>query len=126
MFAQRLKELREEAGLTQDELAKKLNLTQSTIAYYENGKKMPTMENAKILAQIFNISLDYLFGKMDKTKTAHLEESKLSLIGERLSHDINNLSSESLKDLEDYINLLKIRDMQKRNGKLSDELTTLD
>ena len=47
MFSFRLKQLREEAGWTQEELALKLNLTQSTIAYYENDRKKPTLENAK-------------------------------------------------------------------------------
>ena len=43
-FGERLRLLREEKGLSQDELGKILNLSQSTIAYYETNKKEPTRE----------------------------------------------------------------------------------
>ncbi len=62
MFEVRLKELREHKGLTQKDLAQKLNLTQSTIAYYESGKKLPTVDTLKSLAKFFNVSTDFLLG----------------------------------------------------------------
>jgi len=114
MFPHRLKQFRESLNLTQEELAKKLNLTQSTIAYYESGKKMPTLENAKIIAELFNTSLDYLLGLSDNNNKLIKESNEIKL------------SPESQEDLEAYIKLLKIRDMQKRNTEFSDELTTLD
>ncbi|WP_242952403.1 helix-turn-helix domain-containing protein [Anaerocolumna xylanovorans] len=58
----RLKELREHKGLTQKDLAHKLNLTQSTIAYYESGKKLPTVDTLLSLAKFFNVSTDFLLG----------------------------------------------------------------
>ncbi|MFA5576245.1 MAG: helix-turn-helix transcriptional regulator [Tissierellaceae bacterium] len=126
MFSYRLKQLREDAGLTQAELAKKLNLTQSTIAYYENGRKMPTMENAKILAQIFDTSLDYLFGISNKKVIDYPEGDRSSIIVQKLSEELNSLSKKSLEDLESYVKLLKIRDMQKRNLREEDELSSFD
>lgn len=62
LFNARLKELRVYKGLTQKELAQSLNLTQSTIAYYENGKKLPTVETILSLAKFFNVSTDFLLG----------------------------------------------------------------
>jgi transcriptional regulator with XRE-family HTH domain len=62
LFDARLKELREHRGLTQKDLAQRLNLTQSTIAYYENGKKLPTVETLLSLAKFFNVSTDFLLG----------------------------------------------------------------
>lgn len=62
MFDVRLKELREHKGLTQKDLASKLNLTQSTIAYYESGKKLPTVDTLLSLAKYFNVSTDFLLG----------------------------------------------------------------
>lgn len=109
MFSHRLKRLREDFGLTQGELAKMLNLTQSTIAYYENGRKVPTLENAKIMAGIFNTSLDYLFGISNNQPITN--ENKTASFSDKLSKDINNLSPESQKDLETFIKFLKFRDM---------------
>ena len=113
MFSFRLKQLRENAGWTQGELAAKLNLTQSTIAYYENDRKKPTLENARIIADLFNISLDYLVGSSDnKCPLAISEENKDYSASSKLLKDIKALSPKSLKDLEDYIELLKLRDKQ--------------
>ena len=41
-FSQRLRELRKERGLTQEELAKELELAKSSISMYENGKRKPS------------------------------------------------------------------------------------
>ena len=66
MFAERLKELRKEAHLTQIELAKRLAIGQSSYADWERGKKNPTQENLIKIAQFFNVPLDYLVGNSDK------------------------------------------------------------
>lgn len=62
MVKLRLKELRIECNLTQEQLSKIINLTQSTIAGYENGSKSPSMETIILLAELFSVSTDYLLG----------------------------------------------------------------
>ena len=64
-FAGRLKELRKQAHLTQVELAKRLGIGQSSYADWERGKKNPTQENLVKLAQILNVSVDYLVGSTE-------------------------------------------------------------
>ena len=64
-FAERLKELRKQAHLTQVELAKRLGIGQSSYADWERGKKNPTQENLVKLAQILNVSVDYLVGSTE-------------------------------------------------------------
>lgn len=111
MFSYRLKQLRENLGITQAELAKMLNLTQSTIAYYENGRKMPTLENAIIITKIFNTSLDYLVGISDCQTFKYMKENQVSYYTNKLLlDDINNLSANSLKELENFIDYLKFKD----------------
>ena len=55
IFAKRLKELREENHLTQRDLVIKLKfkITQPSIALWEQGKRIPSLESAVILAQFF-------------------------------------------------------------------------
>lgn len=115
MFSYRLKQLREDLGITQDELAKMLNLTQSTIAYYENGRKMPTLENAIIITKLFNTSLDYLVGISNCRTIENIKENQATYCSNILLNDINNLSPSSLKDLEDFIDFLKFKDMQRNS-----------
>ncbi len=63
-FAERLKELREEKGLTQSQLANELDgqITRSAIGLWEKGKRTPSLEAAIVLAIYFNVTLDYLAG----------------------------------------------------------------
>ncbi len=61
-FGQRLKQLRKEAGMTQLDLAKKLNLTKAVISYYEQQERSPSPEVLIKLANIFRVTTDYLLG----------------------------------------------------------------
>ncbi len=62
LLGNRIKTLREARGLTQGALAKMINVTKSTISYYESGKRVPTVSNLHDLARALNVSFDYLMG----------------------------------------------------------------
>jgi len=64
-FAERLKELRIEAGLKQEELGEKIGVQRMTIYCWENGSNPPSNENLLLLAQLFNTSTLYLRGDID-------------------------------------------------------------
>lgn len=64
-YAKRLKQLREDNGLTQDELANKLHTSRSRISMYEQGKREPDFEMQESIADYFNVTIDYLFGRDD-------------------------------------------------------------
>lgn len=59
----KLKKLRLDNGLTQTQLAQKLNIGQTTIAAYENGTHDPQIYSLVAYADFFNCSLDYLVGR---------------------------------------------------------------
>lgn len=61
-FPSRLKSLRTKYALTQQEVADKLKLPQSTIAKYETGKLEPSIETLGKIADFYDISLDWLVG----------------------------------------------------------------
>ncbi|MGJ0846909.1 Helix-turn-helix [Tissierella praeacuta DSM 18095] len=60
-----LKHLRQEREITQRELAKKLNISPSTIAMYETGQRKPDSDMLENIANFFNVSVDYLLGRTD-------------------------------------------------------------
>lgn len=62
-YGLRLKELRESHGYTQDALANLLNTSRSRIANYEQGTRQPDFEMQEAIADLFNVSIDYLFGR---------------------------------------------------------------
>lgn len=63
IFPQRLKELRLKKGLTQTELGEKVGVKQNTFTNWENGKREPSFENLVKLADLLDVSLDWLFGR---------------------------------------------------------------
>ncbi len=63
VFAERLKAERKKAKMTQEQVAEKLGVTRVAYTLYETGKTQPTLENAAKIADIFQVSLDYLVGR---------------------------------------------------------------
>lgn len=64
-FAQRLKQLRQEKGLSQDALGEIIGVSNHAVSTYETGKNYPEVKKFFILAEYFEVSLDYLAGWSD-------------------------------------------------------------
>jgi len=64
-FSVRLKELRIEKGISQRELAKATQLSQSGIVHWENNNRIPNAEVIIKFAEFFGVSADYLLGLQD-------------------------------------------------------------
>ncbi|HZK57706.1 MAG TPA: helix-turn-helix transcriptional regulator [Clostridia bacterium] len=90
----RIKQLRQEKGLKQDELAKEFGIAQQTISNYEKGIREPDITTLKNMADFFDVSLDYLLGKTD-IRTP-IETLALS----RSDGYENGLPEEAMKDIE--------------------------
>lgn len=64
----RLRDLREDADLTQDELVKILKMHKTTYTNYEQGKREPPFELIIKLAKFYNVSIDYIAGISNNTQ----------------------------------------------------------
>ena len=64
-FAERLRELRLEAGLTRQALADKLNVSVRLLSYWENGQRECNFDTLITLATLLNSTTDYLLGKSE-------------------------------------------------------------
>ncbi|EQC68775.1 transcriptional regulator, Cro/CI family [Streptococcus sp. HSISB1] len=76
-FAERLKEYRKSAHLTQQQVAKQLGISQQAYGDWERGVKMPTHENSKKLARLFNVTLDTLMGNQEVDEEIDLSDVEL-------------------------------------------------
>ncbi len=65
MYYERLRDLRKNYGLSQEELAKKINLQQRAYGYYETGDRMVPPPVLDALADFYHVSVDYLMGRTD-------------------------------------------------------------
>jgi len=63
IFAEQLKKLRNKHKISQTVLADLLHVSQRQISYYESGKDTPPLPSLIVLADYFNVSLDYLVGR---------------------------------------------------------------
>lgn len=76
----KIKELRKTAGLTQENIAKKLKISRQVFANYENEVNQPSLEMLCEIADLFNCSIDYLVGRED-------EDGAIVISGNHLSDD---------------------------------------
>ena len=65
IFGERLRELRKQAGFSQSELAVKLKISKSSVNMYERGEREPGFEIMEAIADLFNVDMDYLYGRSD-------------------------------------------------------------
>lgn len=109
-LGQRIKELRTEQRLTQEQLGKILNVGKSTISQYENNINTPDKGTLQKLADFFNISVDYLLGRTNNRNSFSytlpndvelekvLEQSNIKFYGEKLDEE----------DKQDILEFIKV------------------
>lgn len=104
----RIRQLRKEKGLSQLELAGRLNISNTTLSQYESGKRIPGDEIKIKIAGFFNVSIDYLLGCSDvrNPQTGKGPQPKNTPRAyDRLEK--SGLPKEDIKKVEEYIELLK-------------------
>lgn len=121
-FAMRLKKLREQKKLNQTELANLLEVSNGSISKWERGDRQPDYETLERIADIFNVTIDYLLGRSDvKYK---LDDSQMSfstpqealsfilkqdMIADFGGYDLDSMSDEEIMEMADDIaDMLKI------------------
>lgn len=111
-LGERLKSLREKAGLTREEAAAELKISYWTLAKYETNERSPDNATLKKLADFYNTTTDYLLGRTDDPGTPdnpdmealmylRLEKSKLSEATKKQFMRAFRENLELIKQLED-------------------------
>ena len=62
MISERIRQLREKSGMTQAELARKLDVTRSSVNAWESGLSSPTIQYVVAMTRLFHVSADYMLG----------------------------------------------------------------
>ena len=88
MIADRIKNLREQKGFTQTELAKQLGITRSSVNAWEMGISVPSTQYVVALAGIFKVSADFLLGLNSSASinATGLTEGDIQLVHNLVSH----------------------------------------
>ena len=96
-----IKELRISKGLKQSDLANLLHVAQTTISNWENDRTEPDFDSLRQMAELFDVSADYLLGQSDVKK-----KEKPVVKDDRLNRKLELLNDENLQRMEDDVDLL--------------------
>ncbi len=91
MVGKIIRKLRQEKGITQNELSNYLGLTPKMVSFYELGERFPPYDIINKLADYFEVSTDYLLGRSEIKNP------------EKLLNNYSKLSLENLKEIETCI-----------------------
>lgn len=103
ILGNRIKILRLEANLTQEEFGKPYSLKKSTVSQYESGSSRPDDELKKRIALDYNVSLDWLMGLTDIRKY----EDKEITIALHSDVDYNDLPQEAKDEIYNFIDYVR-------------------
>lgn len=126
-FGKRLKELRLEKNVTQQQVGDFLDVGRATIAGYETKDKHPDFDKLNLLAQFFNVTTDYLVGAPNSVRT--IDDKDITIATHRTNsadtdldtqeyittsdgQKVNlceDLSEEARTELESYLNYLMFK-----------------
>ncbi len=112
MIGNRIKLLREEFNLKQEDLAKKIDVSPSAIGMYERDLREPNDDITLKLANFFGVTTDYLLGKSDIRNPEELKNVQFANAG---GLDTKGLDEEDMKELQRQINYIK--KMKNKGGK---------
>ena len=98
LLGKRIKSLRKEKGLTQEELGKRINVTKVSICCYEKDNRVPTLETLLALADVFNVDINYFLGNDEYIVAENSDKYGISVATEEI---------EFIKEIRKYTNLYK-------------------
>jgi len=99
-FGKRLRELRKRRGLSAEQLGDKIGVARTTVFGYEQGQRIPDMITIKKIAELFNVTVDYLVGTQLKPPSHNVREV---LSRSDLTWDGIPLTEEELKQTRDFL-----------------------
>lgn len=120
ILGKRIKYLRERKDISQIDLAKYLNIGNTTLSQYESGKRIPSDQIKLKIANYFNVSVDFLLGNTDNpspiSETEPSIDEEIAQIMKDLGpdvtlqfYDLKGMSDEEKEDLKLFLQLLKAK-----------------
>ncbi|MBP2079630.1 helix-turn-helix domain-containing protein [Oceanobacillus polygoni] len=114
MLGDRLKKLRKQHNLSQEELSKKLDISRGTYAHYEINKRQPDYETLKKIANYFNVSLDFLItGNEFSNSPDEMWKEFLDPKTQIFFKDLQGAPEEKIEELIRFWEFIQERDKKK-------------
>lgn len=81
MMESNLKRLRKQSGLSQEQVAEKLNVSRQAVAKWESGDSLPDIYNCRALADLYDITIDSLFDAVTNQKKKDIQPRGKHIFG---------------------------------------------
>lgn len=122
-LSKKLEELREVKGWTKTEVSKRLGMKgMSTYANWEYGIRQPDNQMLEKLADLYNVTTDYLLGRSDRPRTQ--DDSSIESIKQKIANDFpdinlmfRDMESMTADDLQEVYDYIKFKKSQKKGDK---------
>lgn len=109
-LGEKLKEARKQIGLSQEQLAKKINVSRSAIAKWESDKGIPDIENIKMISFCLNVSIDYLLDEEQRIDRYVMKEAiDLSKYEGKKKNKKDQIMKEKFPECDIYTLLGKVK-----------------
>lgn len=115
-FSHKLTRLRKVEGLSREQLATKLGVSYSTVAKYETGVREPDFNMLEKIADLFNVSSDYLLGRSDKQSSSIERQSEDENL---FFFDEENITPEEMEELKKHLEFLRYKAGQENKKTLN-------
>lgn len=107
MFVQRLNELLKEKGITRKQFLEDVSMGRNAFSHWEKDGRMPNNATFKVIADYFNVSVEYLKGETDERGSASAGTPSLTEEQLALLFEIKSLPEDQQREAWDYIQYLK-------------------
>ncbi|TEX06217.1 helix-turn-helix domain-containing protein [Bacillus cereus] len=111
MIGEKIKELRKNSKITQEQLGNAIGVSKMAISYFEKGKKSPGRESLKKIADYFGVTTDYLLGRSGDPELNEEEDKVVSEEGKNIMSLIESLPEDERKkaweQLEMYVTYMQ-------------------
>ncbi|AXO96232.1 MULTISPECIES: helix-turn-helix domain-containing protein [Bacillus] len=111
MIGEKIKELRKNNKITQEQLGNAIGVSKMAISYFEKGKKSPGRESLEKIADYFNVTTDYLLGRSEDPELSEEENKIVTEEGKNIMALIESLPEDERKkaweQLEMYVTYMQ-------------------
>lgn len=115
MLPEKILKLRKKKGLTQEELGILIGVTKQTISKYEGNIKPPSRKALQKLADIFQVTTDYLLGRSELPNTDAQKDAELTKTAKEILERINTLPEDRQKKAWEHLEMFVNYEMVKKN-----------
>ncbi|GIK23627.1 MAG: hypothetical protein BroJett005_30410 [Ignavibacteriota bacterium] len=113
-FPDRLRAARELRKLSQSDLAERAGFQPSAVSHFETGRRSPSFDNLKRLADALDVTTDYLLGRVEEPKGGTPAAAGPTV--NRLFRNAERMSQDDLQTLADFADMLAKKGRQKPSG----------